>query len=62
MRRALQLQHHLATKTDFFLGDGDGVPGQATPTALLDAGTGVIEFELRLVFFLLKLHEGTHMA
>ena len=27
----------------------------------LDAGTGVFEFELRLVFFLLKLHEGAHM-
>lgn len=62
MRRALQLQHHLAPKTNVFLGDGDGVPGQAAPTALLDAGTGIFEFELRLVFLLLQLHERTHMA
>jgi hypothetical protein len=62
MRRPLQLQHHLAPKTDVFLGDGDGVPGQATPTPLFDASTGVFELELRLVFFLLKLHEGADMA
>jgi hypothetical protein len=62
MRRALQLQHHLAAKTNVLLGDGDGVPGQATPTALFDAGTGVFELELRLVFLLLQLHEGAHMA
>ena len=49
-------------KADVFLGDGDGVPSQATPTALFDAGTGVFEFELRLVFLLLKLHECTYMA
>jgi hypothetical protein len=44
------------------LGDGDGVPSQATPTPLFDAGTGVFELELRLVFLLLQLHEGAHMA
>ncbi len=62
MRRALQLLHHLAAKPNVFLGDGDGVPSQTTPTALFDAGTGVFELELRLVFLLLQLHEGTHMA
>ena len=60
--RALQLKHPLATKSDLFVGDGDGVPGQATPSALLDAGTGIFEFELCLVFLLLKLHECTHMS
>ena len=62
MRRALQLQHDLAAKTDVFLGNGDGVPSQATPTAFLDAGTGIFEYELCLVFLLFKLHEFTHMA
>jgi hypothetical protein len=62
MRRPFQLQHHLATKTNVFVGDGDGVPGQAAPTPLFDAGTGVLELELRLVFLLLQLHEGAHMA
>ena len=59
---SFKLQHHIAPKTNVFLGDGDGVPGQATPTALLDAGTGIFEYELRLVFLLFKLHECTHMA
>jgi hypothetical protein len=44
------------------LSDGDGVPSQATPTALFDAGTGVFELELRLVFLLLQLHEDAYMA
>ena len=62
MRRPFQLQHHLAPKPDVFLGDGDGVPSQTAPTALFDAGTGVFELELRLIFLLLQLHEGAHMA
>jgi hypothetical protein len=62
MRRALQLQDHLATKPNIFLGDGDGVPGQAAPSALLDGGRGTFEFELRLVFLLFQLQECTHMA
>ena len=62
MRRALQLQHHLATKTNVFLGDVNGVPGQAAPTSLLDAGTGIFKLELGLLFLLLKLQECAHMA
>ena len=49
--RALQLQHQFAAKTDFFLGDGDGIPGEAAPLRLLNAGLGIFEFELRQVFF-----------
>ena len=62
MHRPLQLQHHLAAKANVFLGDVDGVPSQATPTPLFDAGSGVFELELRLVFLLLQLHEGAHMT
>ena len=58
----LQLQHYLATKPDIFVSDGDGVPGQAAPTALLDTGAGIFEFEIRLVFLLLQLHERMYMA
>ena len=44
---AFQLQHHFAAKADVFLGDGNGVPGKATPLALLDASLGTFEFEER---------------
>ena len=60
--RALQFQQHFAAKADVFLGDGDGIPGEAAPLALLDAGLGIFEFKLRRVFLLLKLHERPHMA
>ena len=59
---SFQFQHHLATKADVFRRDGDGIPGKAAPLALLDAGLGILECELRLVFLLLKLHEGVHAA
>ena len=36
--------------------------GKTTLLALLDTGLGVFEFELRQVFFLLKLHESQHLA
>ena len=59
---AFELQQHFAAKADVFFGDGDGIPGEATLLALLDAGLGIFEFELRQVFLLLKLHEGPHAA
>jgi len=55
-----QLQHQLAAKADVFLVDGDGVPSEAAPLSLLDAGLGILELELRQVFLLLQMHEGVH--
>ena len=57
-----KLQHHFAAKADVFLGNDNGVPSEATPLTLLDAGLGVFKFELSQVFLLLKLHEDLHAA
>jgi hypothetical protein len=60
--RALNLQHDFASKANVFFGDGDGVPSEAAPPPLLDTGTGISEFELSLVFPLLKLHQCMHVT
>ena len=38
------------------------VAADPAPTALLDTGARIFEFEIRLVFLLFQLHERTHMA